>query len=663
MVYRIWLALILTLCLSGLFAQTEPLSTPPRVIRQVPVKLPRNWDFQYEKMEVLVKLVVYPDSSATLSRIQDQKIELEELIRESLPQMLFSPMFKDGTAIQSEMYLLLKLEQTEQLPEDYKVFPMNRDILAGWISEEMVEYNLFRPRIRDPFSSPMLGQLDLYRHNYNSVGLTSDRLQLYDSGFAYSPFIFNQALYLQYLHTFKRAEPQNTKLDFGSPVYGQAAPITDIQVGLGDYEYSFARGSIAKNHILDTEDLFASFDFLVQNGYWSEAIADQTSMRLKLRIPYRLLALNTEFEIYEQNVAMTQLDPIFWETSLYRIDHRRDALSLHLDNPWLSIAFRNEHEKATSPRFKINPQQDIQHLMISKSLVLGSPGNFSLDLEAGYEKLWKQMNYELPQSSTEVDFQDRLSLESRAALFNTRLELGTDIYDFKDTRTSLSLEHQFQTLDLGAYGLANTSGKREFNATKSIFNPLDTLYTISTWTPYTAAVYTRVKALKPLRFIIAGGIKQVYNALPYRMASSGQVLNIEYESKIPFTDICIEAKKTLGGIEFDARQSLGWQAWDEDLREIPQYRYNTFLVATRRLEHNNALFGGMALTGHSSYLSKSTLNYVITNSAIVDMWLGFRITNLFELTFSFRNLGDGAIYGVYPIPQSMHATLRWFFMN
>ncbi|HOH47354.1 MAG TPA: hypothetical protein PLX59_05890, partial [Candidatus Cloacimonadota bacterium] len=53
----------------------------------------------------------------------------------------------------------------------------------------------------------------------------------------------------------------------------------------------------------------------------------------------------------------------------------------------------------------------------------------------------------------------------------------------------------------------------------------------------------------------------------------------------------------------------------------------------------------------------------ITGSAIMDMWAGVQISKLFDFTVSFKNVFDSDLYGTYPIPQSVHANLHWYYLN
>jgi hypothetical protein len=76
------------------------------------------------------------------------------------------------------------------------------------------------------------------------------------------------------------------------------------------------------------------------------------------------------------------------------------------------------------------------------------------------------------------------------------------------------------------------------------------------------------------------------------------------------------------------------------------------------------LQAGFSLQGHSEYyLTNAVTPYLIEASTALDVFAGLRISKLFDFNVSVKNLLSTSIYGLYPIPLSIHANVRWFFIN
>jgi len=693
---RVLLMLLFFAFLGALSAQADSLFSPPRAVSLAPIELPPGWKYQYDNPEVLVEVRVYPDSSAVLLSIKDQKAELEELIRATLPDMLFSPMIRDGQMVESELFIRLRIVEAKGQDLVTQVFPVNRNYIRKWIDARREAFDIFRPYASEleylkaepdtlsgadmsdeasessdeitpqwkgsklNTSAVAISHLDLYRHNYYTIGFNNERLQIRDGGFHRLASLFGQAQEIQLLHNFKQPSRIGSKLVFDDPVYDQAVTISDIQAALGDYEHSYARGSVLKNHVFDTKDLFLSFDFLVQNGYWSEVISDQTSMRFRLAKPIGKYRLSTSYENYSQNQAMTQLYPIYWQNFIYSIDQDKEIISMAVESPFINVAYRKEFEKSVSSWFDETPTSDTKRLLLFKGLKAESE-DIKIGINASYEKLWRKANFQIPLSDWQERYDDMLSLEVKNQIRSIRADASANLYDWKSYRLDADLGAGFRTFDIGLYGIAKEQYHNKYNTSINIYNRSDTLYSINIATPYTGAAYLRVKL--PYQSVLSGsmGIKRVQNWLPYQ--SGSEIYNIEYDRKILFSDVTLRSDFSYKDYYLTFQQDIAWQKYDADLRELPQYRYISYFRLERKLLYDNAIFAGFNLNGHSSYISQNSLSYILDNSAIVDLWAGCRISHLFEFVVSYRNIGDGALYGVYPIPQSLHANIRWFFLN
>ncbi|MDZ4182075.1 MAG: hypothetical protein U1B83_04295, partial [Candidatus Cloacimonadaceae bacterium] len=139
--------------------------------------------------------------------------------------------------------------------------------------------------------------------------------------------------------------------------------------------------------------------------------------------------------------------------------------------------------------------------------------------------------------------------------------------------------------------------------------------------------------------------------------------NISDDYPYLYGAVALKLNKRRGDYLIDLEHDTLWQQEDDILREHPQWQLRNTLVITRVLPYNNAIFAGLGILGHTEYRTLDPSAFLVESSAALDLWAGVRITNLFELSVAFKNVGDASIYGVYPIPASLHASIRWFYLN
>ena len=106
-----------------------------------------------------------------------------------------------------------------------------------------------------------------------------------------------------------------------------------------------------------------------------------------------------------------------------------------------------------------------------------------------------------------------------------------------------------------------------------------------------------------------------------------------------------------------------WMQEIDQMRDNPALRGFGELELRRDLAHNNAIFAALGYTFHSSYINLAVPADALEFSLVANARIGVQISKLFDLEVSILNIGDNYIFGVQPVPVSLHAGLRWYFLN
>ncbi|PKN78975.1 MAG: hypothetical protein CVU48_06600 [Candidatus Cloacimonetes bacterium HGW-Cloacimonetes-1] len=656
MVRNFWLVIVITVVCTCLWAQTDSLFVTPRLLLPTRIELPKAWPHSYENLNVLVEVRIYADSSVAFVSLKDPRTELIPLVEQAVLNMRYTPLFEKGKAVES--ILLVTIPISTELVEAPKAvqIPVSREYIDSWIDQEMQCFNVFQPIIGFGNSKDVFCPPEIYRQGYHFIGRNSDEYRLLNNGYELGSTVFGQSLYLGYWQGFNRASQSGDVIRFTTEVYEQPVTLTDIQASLGDYEFKYARVSMKKNYLFGVPDLYYGLDFLVQNGYWTDVIADQTSVKHFLRYAKHGFDLRFTFEDYAQNIGMIQLNPIYWQTSIYRIDHLYRQITLDVLNPYLSIGITDISESAKSPKFTGKIRSDNTQIKLFKNIEFGA-----LKADLAYTKAFVDNNIDLTRNYYDNGFEDliRAQVGYESALFAQDIILES--YDFERHVLEASSALKTRWGKYGILGIFKSGLAASFDETASIYNAADTLRSVNIDTDYSVAGFYQKQIIDAVQLGVRGGIKHWINQYP--VASNDSYSNLEQSADVPFVDLNVDLKHAWGDYEVECRQSLGWQEYQGVLCELPQLRHSTYLNVRRNLPYNNAIFAGANLSGHSAYKSQNAAISELQESAILDLWAGVQITRMFEFALSMKNVTDTSIYGIYPLPQSFHATVRWFYLN
>jgi hypothetical protein len=528
-----------------------------------------------------------------------------------------------------------------------------RSEVEDWIAKDREARSLNSLMLHAP--NPTLNSLDIYRAAYHAVGLNNRHLELSRQGFGQWPSLWSDALLVQYYNTFYAQSSRSRTLQFSENRYPYKVMVSDIQAGLGDYEYNFARAGFKKDELLGFPGLYYSLDLLVQTGVWTGLDHDQSSLRNYLSWDYKKLKLELELADWAQDNSSQDLLPAYWQDNNVSIDHRLRQFYAAIHSPILEFSIIKVSEKAKAG--SLDQSNDILQWRLFKDHHNG-PHTISLY----HERYDMDLDFTPQVNTGEVDYEYKTginySYEGRRFEGYGRF----DTYFSGNPQMEGRLAWKNDWLKLGAYGFMCTQNT-SLSLLRDIFNPglwLDSGHQVIK-SNYAANLILEPSAR--LKLQVLGGMKSIqkggsYNGGVYRKTQS-----------FPYVDTSLDWTHDLGFADLTLRQNFSWQNCPEatlayqQITEVPDLRYQTHLELKRELPKNNAILGGLAVYGHSDYYLSIMPPVKILGSAILDLWAGVQISKLFDFTVSFKNALDTDIYGTYPIPQSIHANLHWYYLN
>jgi hypothetical protein len=197
---------------------------------------------------------------------------------------------------------------------------------------------------------------------------------------------------------------------------------------------------------------------------------------------------------------------------------------------------------------------------------------------------------------------------------------------------------------------------------------------LADWEPYPDSNITHYPAVYGMR-TFAGKLEYAFSDGSNIKLTSGSMIFVtnEYDSSADteihneanklFSELKLSAMKEMGKYTGSVEQSLQWMQYSNGMYELPELSGQARVKIARDMGHSNALSAGINLTGHTDYTSADALRTPVYGSLAADAWFGVKITDLFEFQLMMKNLGDNIIYGVYPHPRTVLATMHWFFLN
>ncbi len=621
----------------------------PRLIG-TPLSLPQGWTYVYDPPTITIRVAINPDSSVSLISILGPQQELRPLVQQYLLEAGTLLVITNAFSVPSLRDVSLDIVGATSGSDKQRPEPDLRAQVEIWILQRREQQSPFR---HWNMETDMIANNDLiYHSNYNAIGMAGSNSGLRIKDARLTASIFSDAIFQGYFHAFYEPDRDERGLGFGEQEYPYAVTITDLQAGMGDYEQRFARLALKKNELLGVTGMYYAFDLLAANGWWAEANAAQSSMRHLVDIPIGPLELELEYADFSQDAATTHLRPAYWQSTVTPVSHDLRILRAAIASPWLDISVTRLREVSRSSSFATDPRIISTLFRSGKDLSLGK-----LELHAAYEYADREANVILAPDRSKPDYDQLLEGGAvfKRGLFSSRLNASW--YDWDGIRLQGRAIASPGVFQLGAAFSIDTFDPPAQTSFPDIYNATGSIQAADIRYPASYALMMGYHPTANKSLDITLGRKTIQNYVPL----FGSVLFSDIQPL--FAGINTDITIPMGDFRLAWKQALTWTEKQTGLLECPVWTVQGDLRLTRLLPWDNALFAGVAYTGHTGYTSSHASAFLIQDASVFDAYLGIRISKLFEINAAFRNITDSAIFGVQPIPTSVHASIRWFYLN
>lgn len=485
-----------------------------------------------------------------------------------------------------------------------------------------------------------------YRFGSTIVQMHADPYLLKVYGFERPQSVMDTAIYLDYLSRYHYFSFANAELDAGHFSYPLPVAVSGLEGSLGDYDSREVSAFLAKQGLFGFEGAGLHLDYTLQNGYWLDMPQSGSSLRPYLSYRYKDLQWAIEYASYQKDGSSLEMLPYYWTPNVYRVKHKYNHLYTHLKHPCLQLSFIRSKDSSASPSFVKNLDTDALQVALERTF---SYKTQSLALRYEYAEISR--NYLHADSYNTDAYSSKLSAD---LVSKSWLELqGTvDLMDWERVRSHVTVQKELGSINLGLYDRRYWSEREERYA---VNNPLDgtTMSAVSIFSDAESGLSAQWQD-QALKLSASLGYQSISQASLRPKREDDQALlrlNAAYHPRFDDWELLI---------------TPSWKMQDNSiyLMENPQFIFSSSQSLTRHLGYDNALSAGFRILGHSDYyLAHGSNPTLVEASTTLDLWLGVKIGRLFDINVSAQNVLDSSIFGVYPIPPSVHVRLRWFFIN
>lgn len=485
-----------------------------------------------------------------------------------------------------------------------------------------------------------------YRFGTATTQLNTDPVHLHIYGFERPQSMMDNAIYLDYFSRYHHPDYAMGIAEFKHFEYALPVTVSGLKGSLGDYDSRDVSAFLAKGSVFGFDGANLYLDYTLQNGYWLDLPKSGTSLRTLMSYRYRDLEWRAEYASYQKDGSSLELSPAYWTATAYRVKHSYSHFYTHLKHPWLNVALINSKDSAASASFQNSLKTDALQIAVERSITLPQQ---SMSLR--YESADVTRNYDHVSSYNSMHYEHKLSLD----LTNTTAidaQARFELLDWEYARSYLQLQKSFKQTTWGLYDRRDWSDRSQDYTAQ---NPTD------------GSVMSAVGIFSDAESGVFGiwqqGALSLRATIAYQSLSQATMLQ-ELSDDQALVRLIAEYAPRFGDWQISLKP--GWKAQDNSiyLMENPRYTFSSEQSLTRHLGHENALSAGFRVLGHSDYyLANASNPALVEASTALDLWLGVKIGPLFDFSVSAQNVLNSSVFGVYPIPLSVHARLNWYFLN
>ncbi len=564
-------------------------------------------------------------------------------------EQIVLPLEEPISAVEDSLNAAAQDDATDQAEEDAR--PLEEEILAGIEKADIISFiDLLREldfpdaSLFDPDSYPAV--YDSYRLASDFTGLQNATLQLESSGFQLPNTFFQTWYYLGYMSQFYRLEQDGSHLNAKHLAYEYPVGLSRLEGSLGDYDSRNVQLSFAKGDLFGFEGASMQFDYRLRNGYWVDSANSGNSVKQYLGYRFRDFLFSLDLASYQKETGSYELNPAYWHLGNFQVKDKYTQIIGQIQHPWLSLSLSSINDRISGVSLSEN--------WSSKSLQIAANRSFVLpytQLDLGYEYRDLTQNFIPAPGYNQIPYEQKSRLRlSHASVLD--LDFDAELLDWESLQSQADLSRKLGIFRIGVHNRMNLGDRTAIYEVSSILDG-STMPAVDIFSPWENSVYAAMNL----------------NALSLRLGFGQK----KEQQETPLRDISREPMILRASGAYDTswqdwrlRLRLGWnyQEYDEYLMAAPEYTFYSEQRVYRYLSHDNMLTAGFSLQGHSDYYLANAVNpYLIEASTMMDAFAGLRISKLFDFSVSVKNLLSTSIYGLYPIPLSIHANIRWFFIN
>lgn len=640
---RLILLLGLVLLAGSLIAQSEPIR-----LGGIAFTLPPGWPQSYYPPEVMVRVKVNPDSTLGLVSVLDGKTELEPLLRQHLLSFEYIPS-GDSLAEFDAMLDILEAPETGS-PLDRKAREELLREIEEWILKDSSGLNFHSP-VRPPAELSDLNFVaEPYRSGFFFWAPVDNAVSRSVNGFEQRSSLFSGIWQDLSGLGFLRRQDTHLALDYADEAYPHPVTLSAVEVGIGDYEQLFARGVLKKNRLFGVDRLHLGFGFLIQDGSWLQRDSGRESLLFDLSIPLGKTTLDLGFADHRAGLSQRYLRPEYWRENDFSVERRYRMIHAAWKSPWLNLALLHEKDNSQADVFTRPLGDDALRLRAWETFRIRA-----LSVSALYERMFSWRDSVL----VDADHTDLLGFGLKLDGAAISGEANLELKDFQRLRASGELGYTFRKLRFGALGAIRRNDPEPVLQVPSPYIDGATLNRVEFRENAHLGLFLGWQPGQYSKLSLSGGRRSVSN----QYLPSGSEYPTSTQQNVNYLRLAAGFNETWNNWNLNWQPALTWQAGYSGLFAEPMLRCQSHLNFSRLLSHENALFAGFSLLGHSDYVNPDQASTNVPASIIMDVWAGVRISRRFEFQVTYKNLFDAGIYGAEPLPGSIQAALRWYFLN
>lgn len=534
------------------------------------------------------------------------------------------------------------IDQAEEIAEDIFAGIEKADIIS--YIDILREVDFPDASLFDPNTYPNIS--NSYRMGSDFAGLQNAPLKLESSGFELPNTFLQSWYYMGYMSQFHQFEQDGSSLNAYHLAYEYPVSLSRLEGSLGDYDSRNVQLSFAKGNLLGFDGASMQFDYRLANGYWVDYANSGSSIKQFLSYRFRDFLFSFDAMSYQKETGSYELNPAYWHLGNFQVKNKYTQIISQIQHPWLTLSLSSINDRISGAT--------LSESWSSKSLQIAANRSFALpytQLDLGYEYRDLSQNYIPAPAYNQMQYEQKAQLRLSHSSF-LDLEANAELLDWRSVQSWADLSKSLGIFKVGAHNRMNPGDRKAIYEASSILNGV-LIPAVDINSPWENSIYTAVN-LGDLNLRLAlGQKKEQQQTLAQDLTKEVLILRAAGAYDKRWHD-------------WRLKMNLGWsyQEYDENMMAAPEYTFISEQRLYRYLSHDNLLQAGFSFQGHSDYFLANAVNpYLIEASTVLDVFAGVRISKLFDFNVSVKNLLSTSIYGLYPIPLSIHANVRWFFIN